>query len=61
MRTTTIDVLATNMITVNLSVIDILAIVGKRFYYISRPIFAFPLVKITFLIIKLIMRKQVNQ
>ena len=37
---------------------DVLAVVGGPIYHISRPVFAFPLVKIVFLIVKLITRGQ---
>ena len=39
---------------VDMPVASILAVVSGPIYHISRPVFAFPLVKIVFLIIKLV-------
>ena len=42
------------MIAAGLLAVDISAVLGGSFYYISKPVFAFPLIKIVFLIIKLV-------
>ena len=47
---------ATDVPTVGLLTTGVLAVVDRPFYQISRPVFAFLLIKIVFLIIKLVMR-----
>ena len=44
------------MIVISLLAADILAVVDGLFYYIPKLVFAFSLIKIVFLIVKLVMQ-----
>ena len=46
--------LATDMLVASLPAAGVLAVVGGPIYHISRLVFVFPLVKIVFLIVKLV-------
>ena len=55
MRRTATNEPVADVLVAGLPITGILAIVGKPFYYISRLVFAFLLIKIVFLIVKLVM------
>ena len=58
MEAVAVDVLAVDMTIAGLLVAGVLAVVSEHFYYISKSVFAFLLINIVFLIVKLVTQGQ---